>query len=280
MAASAGQGRRSRLAGFLDWLTRPSGRGRGKRQYDGYADYADYRDYRRPEPRVIRPWQVEEAPAAGSVRGERVEEVPASALDATHVSGEWAGVVAPRASAPLDATHTTTVWSNVGQPAAAPWTPDALWRPSPDQQPATAPTATPVPLPAPSASPLPPPRPAQPPTPAPAPRTLPPMADTGSTAHPARRILAEWPILLILGGVAFGMSLALGDNDSLLSGTFVIGVTLVLAAALRLFLPTRTAGSLAIRRKAIDVAMYTSLGSVMVALGLLVQGIFGGSGSL
>lgn len=269
MAASAGQGERSRLAGFLDWLTRPSGK--GKRRYDGYADY---RDYRRPEARVIRSWQVEEAPP-GSVGGQRVEEVPDSALDATHVSGEWAGVVAPRAAAPLDATHTTTAWSNVGQPAAAPWTPDALWRPAADQRPAASSPASPA-----AARPAPLPGPAQPPTPAPAPRTLPPMADTGSTAHPARRILAEWPILIVLGGVAFGMSLALGDNDSLLSGTFVIGVTLVLAAALRLFLPTRTAGSLAIRRKAIDVAMYTSLGSVMVALGLLVQGIFGGSGSL
>ena len=100
------------------------------------------------------------------------------------------------------------------------------------------------------------------------------MADTG-TPHPARRILAEWPILLVLGGTAFGMFLALGDKDNLLSGTFVMGMTLLLAAALRLFLPTRTAGSLAIRRRAIDVATYTLLGFAVMVLGLLVQGIFG-----
>ena len=104
------------------------------------------------------------------------------------------------------------------------------------------------------------------------------MADTGSTAHPARRIVAEWPILLTLGGVAFGMSLALGQvKDNLLTGTFVMGMTLLLAAALRLFLPTRTAGSLAVRRRAIDVATYALLGFVLVVLGLMVQGIFGGS---
>jgi hypothetical protein len=103
------------------------------------------------------------------------------------------------------------------------------------------------------------------------------MADTGSTAHPARRIAAEWPILLTLGGVAFGMSLALGDKDNLLTGTFVMGMTLLLAAALRLFLPTRTAGSLAVRRRAIDVATYALLGFILVVLGLMVQGIFGGS---
>jgi hypothetical protein len=102
------------------------------------------------------------------------------------------------------------------------------------------------------------------------------MADTGSAHHPARRIAGEWPILLVLGGVAFGMFLALGDKDNLLSGTFMMGMTLLLAAALRLFLPTRTARSLAVRRRAIDVALYALLGFAVIVLGLLVQGIFGG----
>lgn len=184
--------------------------------------------------------EVPEQEARPDPEAEDAEHVPASSLDVTHV-----GAVA-RGPAPS---------------GVEPWDPESrLWRPPP-----TAGAATPAQRR----------RPAEAPAPTPAPRTLPPMADTG-TPHPARRILAEWPILLVLGGTAFGMSLALGDKDNLLSGTFVMGMTLLLAAALRLFLPTRTAGSLAIRRRAIDVATYTLLGFTVIVLGLLVQGIFGG----
>lgn len=169
----------------------------------------------------------------------------------------------PAPSAALDETHIAS--AAPASPSATdlrPWAPeDRLWRPDPEAPPSAAPS--PADLTEPRAA-------------VPAPRRLTPMADTGSAHHPARRIAEEWPILLVLGGVAFGMFLALGDKDNLLSGTFVMGMTLLLAAALRLFLPTRTARSLAIRRRAIDVALYALLGFVVIVLGLLVQGIFGG----
>jgi len=87
-----------------------------------------------------------------------------------------------------------------------------------------------------------------------------------------RTVLAEWPILVVLAGFAFGMTVIL--RDEVFQGAAVLGMSILLAAGLRLFLPTRVAGTLAIRRRGIDVTMYTLLGGALVVLGLLVQGIF------
>jgi hypothetical protein len=94
------------------------------------------------------------------------------------------------------------------------------------------------------------------------------MADIGLS----RRIFAEWPILAIIAGVGFGMSLVVGDH--VVTGCAVMGLSMLAAAGLRLFLPTRTVGTLAIRRRAIDVTVYGAIGIVLMALGLLVQGAF------
>ena len=97
---------------------------------------------------------------------------------------------------------------------------------------------------------------------------------TDTNAGGGRRVLAEWPILVVLAGVGFGMFLVLGDH--LFTGTAVMGLSLLTAAALRLFLTTRAAGTLAIRRRAIDVAAYGLLGLALIILGLLVKGVFSG----
>ena len=89
-----------------------------------------------------------------------------------------------------------------------------------------------------------------------------------------RKTLSEWPILTVIAGVGFGMFLVIGDH--LLTGTAFIGLSMLVGAALRLFLPTRTAGTLAIRRRAVDVSFYGGLGLALIVLGLLVQGIFTG----
>ena len=93
-----------------------------------------------------------------------------------------------------------------------------------------------------------------------------------NTAGLGRRVLAEWPILVVLAGFAFGMTVV--AHDEVLQGAGLMGLSLIVAAALRLFLPTRAAGTLAIRRRAIDVGAYTLLGLSLIVLGLLVQGIF------
>ena len=87
-----------------------------------------------------------------------------------------------------------------------------------------------------------------------------------------RQVVAEWPILAVLAGFGFGMTVIL--HDEVFQGAAVMGMSLLLAAGLRLFLPTRVAGTLAVRRRAIDVGTYTIVGTTLVVLGLLVQGIF------
>ena len=87
-----------------------------------------------------------------------------------------------------------------------------------------------------------------------------------------RRVLAEWPILAVLAGFGFGMTVIL--HDEVFQGAAVMGMSLLCAAGLRLFLPTRVAGTLAVRRRGIDVGIYLIVGTALVVLGLLVQGIF------
>ena len=98
---------------------------------------------------------------------------------------------------------------------------------------------------------------------------------THTDAGMGRRILAEWPIIAVLAGVGFGTSLVVGNH--LFTGMAVMGLSLLSAAALRLFLTTRAAGTLAVRRRAIDVALYGALGMALIVLGLLVKGVFTGS---
>jgi Protein of unknown function (DUF3017) len=87
-----------------------------------------------------------------------------------------------------------------------------------------------------------------------------------------RSVAAEWPILAVLAAFGFGMTVIL--HDEVFQGAAMMGLSLLLAAGLRLFLPTRVAGTLAVRRRGIDVGMYTIVGTTLVVLGLLVQGIF------
>ena len=49
-------------------------------------------------------------------------------------------------------------------------------------------------------------------------------------------------------------------------GAFAIGLALLLAAGLRLALPVRTAGWLAVRTRGLDAAMLLALGFAVVAL--------------
>ena len=93
-----------------------------------------------------------------------------------------------------------------------------------------------------------------------------------SGASFGRSVAAEWPILAVLAGFGFGMTVIL--HNEVFQGAAVMGMSLLLAAGLRLFLPTRVAGTLAVRRRAIDVTTYTVVGTTLVVLGLLVQGIF------
>ena len=68
----------------------------------------------------------------------------------------------------------------------------------------------------------------------------------------------EWPISLVLLGIALSMIFV--ANDHFRRGSLVLAVSVVLAAFLRLFLPENQAGMLAVRSKSVDVAILAVLG--------------------
>ncbi len=68
----------------------------------------------------------------------------------------------------------------------------------------------------------------------------------------------EWPISLVLLGIALSMIFVATDHFR--RGSLVLAVSVVLAAFLRLFLPENQAGMLAVRSKSVDVAILAVLG--------------------
>ena len=90
-----------------------------------------------------------------------------------------------------------------------------------------------------------------------------PDADPGDNVISLRRrrtsgLLREWPITIVLIGVAVAMVfIAL---DSFRRGSVVLSASVLLAAFLRLLLPDADAGMLAVRTKKIDVITLGALG--------------------
>lgn len=74
----------------------------------------------------------------------------------------------------------------------------------------------------------------------------------------SRAWLREWPITLVLAGVALAMILI--ALDSFRRGCVVLSASVLLAAFLRLLLPDDDAGMLAVRTKKIDVITLGLLG--------------------
>lgn len=77
----------------------------------------------------------------------------------------------------------------------------------------------------------------------------------------------QWPILAVLGLV--GLGLLLTALDAFRYGTLLIGIALVLGAALRWILPD--VGMLAVRSRFTDIVTYGVLGLAIVLLALMVQ---------
>lgn len=71
-------------------------------------------------------------------------------------------------------------------------------------------------------------------------------------------LLREWPITLVLIGVAMAMILI--AMDSFRRGSVVLSASVLLAAFLRLLLPDADAGMLAVRTKKVDVITVGLLG--------------------
>lgn len=91
------------------------------------------------------------------------------------------------------------------------------------------------------------------------------MPDMSSPGWAGRdRRVREWPLLLVLAVAVIGLVIAaLADFRT---GSLVVAIALLLAAALRVVLPQRDAGLLAVRRRSVDVL---TLGLLGTALGFL-----------
>lgn len=76
--------------------------------------------------------------------------------------------------------------------------------------------------------------------------------------------MTQLPALAVLAVAALGLLLAAAVDWQL--GAFVFGVALLGAAGLRLTLPTRSAGWLAVRTRALDAALLLALGFAVVVL--------------
>jgi hypothetical protein len=76
--------------------------------------------------------------------------------------------------------------------------------------------------------------------------------------------VTQLPAVVVLAVAGLGLLLA-GVLDWRL-GTLTVGLALLLAAGLRLTLPARTAGWLAVRTRAIDAALLLGLGFAVVVL--------------
>ena len=82
------------------------------------------------------------------------------------------------------------------------------------------------------------------------------------------RLRGALPLLAVLGVVAVGL-LAV-ELHYWRKGTELVGLAVLFAAALRLTLPERRAGLLAVRSRAYDVAVLVVVGGGVVVLGALV----------
>ena len=76
--------------------------------------------------------------------------------------------------------------------------------------------------------------------------------------------MTQLPALAVLAVAALGLVLAAVVDWQL--GAFVFGVALLGAAGLRLTLPTRSAGWLAVRTRGLDAATLLALGFAVVVL--------------
>ena len=98
------------------------------------------------------------------------------------------------------------------------------------------------------------------------------MDNSGASIHslPRRRRgrFAQWPITLVFIGI--GISLIPIATDYFRRGSLGLGLSVLMAAFLRLFLPDETAGMLVVRSTRIDVAVLGTLGVILTIFALWV----------
>jgi hypothetical protein len=83
-------------------------------------------------------------------------------------------------------------------------------------------------------------------------------------------LIRQLPLLAVL--VAVGVGLLLVTVDHWRKGLIVVGLALVGGALLRLLLPERRVGFLAVRSRPIDVALMAGTGLLLTAIAVAIVG--------
>ncbi len=94
-----------------------------------------------------------------------------------------------------------------------------------------------------------------------------------TTSEPTRaRTRRRWPLLVVIGGVAVGLVVAIVGEDTWRLGSLIVGAFLGVGAVTRLALPGGAAGLLEVRSKAFDVAALGLASLAIMALAIAVPG--------
>ena len=86
----------------------------------------------------------------------------------------------------------------------------------------------------------------------------------------AARSLRQWPLLIIVVGVAAGLVVSLLGEATWRLGGYLIGASLLVGALERILLPDRQAGLLEVRSKPFDVVVLAITGVAILVLSYYV----------
>jgi hypothetical protein len=87
--------------------------------------------------------------------------------------------------------------------------------------------------------------------------------------HERRGVLGEWPLALIIAGVALGLVII--GLHHFRWGNLLIAGSVLAGAFFRLVLPTRRAGLLAVRSRFTDVVTMSAMGGSLMLLALITS---------
>lgn len=86
----------------------------------------------------------------------------------------------------------------------------------------------------------------------------------------AARSLRQWPLMIVIVGVAVGLGVAMIGEDTWRLGCLIIGSALGVGAVERIALPTKEAGLLQVRSRGFDITVLALAGAAIIALAIVV----------
>lgn len=92
--------------------------------------------------------------------------------------------------------------------------------------------------------------------------------DPSPSAKAAAMSLRQWPLLIVVAGVALGLVIVVLGQWRF--GCLVIGSVLGIAAVERVALSNREAGLLQVRSKAFDIIVLVGMGAAIITLAIVV----------